>query len=206
MIDRWKLWERKTGIKVEITGLDWALAQKRMEAGEFDVIDTLFWTESRETLYEFSEPYQDIEVPIYFNNKISGIVDTTSLTGFSVAVKANDAAIDFLTKKGITNLVEYESYEAIIRAAADNQVVIFVMDKPAADYFLEKHKISRNFNQTIPLYTGQFRRAVLEGNTALLNVIENGYSKITEEEYSTIDRKWYGSSVDTQSFLQIIEI
>ncbi|MBA3075413.1 MAG: transporter substrate-binding domain-containing protein, partial [Anaerolineae bacterium] len=25
LIDRWKLWERKTGIKVEITGLDWAL-------------------------------------------------------------------------------------------------------------------------------------------------------------------------------------
>jgi len=206
LIDRWKLWERKTGIKVEITGLDWALAQKRMEAGEFDVIDTLFWTESREKIYEFSEPYQNIDVPIYFNNKISGIVNAASLTGFSVAVKANDAAIDFLTKNGITNLVEYESYEAIIKAAADNQVVIFVMDKPAADYFLEKYNISRNFNQTIPLYTGHFRRAVLEGNTALLNVIENGYSKITEEEYSTIDRKWYGSSVDAQSFLQIIEI
>ncbi len=206
LIDRWKLWERKTGNRVEITGMDWSHAQKQMQAGEFDVIDTMFWTESREKIYDFSEPYQNIEVPIYFNNKISGIVDTTSLNGFVVAVKANDASIDYLYKNGITNLIEYESYEAIIQAAANNQVVVFVMDKPPADYFLEKYKISRNFNQTVPLYTGQFRRAVLEGNTALLSLIEKGYSRFTEEEYSAIDRKWYGSTVDTQSFLQIFEI
>ncbi|EKD89138.1 MAG: PAS/PAC sensor hybrid histidine kinase [uncultured bacterium] len=206
LIDRWKLWERKTGNKVDITGMDWALAQEQMELGNFDVIDTIFRTESRELIYAFSEPYQDIEVPIYFNNNISGIVDVTSLKGFSVAVKANDAAIDYLNENGITNLVEYNSYEAIIKAAANNQVMVFVMDKPPADYFLEKYKIRRNFNQTLPLYTGQFRRAVLEGNTALLNIIDKGFSRISEEEYLTIDRKWYESTVDAKSFLQVIEI
>jgi len=206
LIDRWKLWERRTGNRVEITGMDWSSAVEQMTAGEFDVIDTIFWTESREKVFDFSEPYQNIEVPIYFNNKISGIVDATSLKGFSVAVKANDAAIDYLVKNGITNLVEYDSYEDIIKAAANNQEMVFVMDKPPADYFLEKYRISRNFNQTVPLYTGQFRRAVLEGNTVLLNIVEKGYSKISKEEFSTIDRKWYGSTIDTQVFLNIIEI
>ncbi|PKN97705.1 MAG: hypothetical protein CVU42_14815 [Chloroflexi bacterium HGW-Chloroflexi-4] len=206
LIDRWKLWERKTGNRVEITGLDWSSAKRFMEAGNYDVIDTIFWTESREYIYDFSEPYQDIDVPIYFSNKISGIVDVTSLKGYSVAVKANDACIDFLNENGIMQLVEYDSYESIIKAAANNQVKVFVMDKPPADYFLEKHKISRDFNQTVPLYTGQFRRAVLDGNTALLNMVENGFARITTDEYETIDKKWYDTTVDTQSFLQIIEI
>lgn len=206
LIDRWKLWERKTGNKVEITGMDWALAQKQMESGEFDVIDTLFWTESREKTYDFSDPYQDIDVPIYFTNKISGIIDVTSLKGFSIAVKTNDAAIEYLTKNGITNLVEYDSYEAIIKAAANNQVRVFVMDEPPADYFLDLYKISRNFNQTVPLYTGQFRRATLEGNTDLLNLVEKGFSRISEKEYSKIDSYWYESSVDTHMFLTIFEI
>lgn len=206
LIDQWKLWGRKTGYKVEITGLDWSLAQKQMEMGNFDVIDTMFWTESREKVYDFSEPYQNIDVPIYFSNKISGIKDASSLTGFFVAVKANDAAIDFLNKNGVTNLVEYDSYEDIIKAAANNQVTVFVMDKPPADYFLAKYKITKDFNQTVPLYTGQFRRAVLEGNTILLNLVESGFSKFTEEELSTIDRNWYPSTIDTQSFLRIIEI
>lgn len=206
LIDRWKLWERKTGNRVEITGMDWASAVTKMTAGEFDLIDTIFWTESRDKIFDFSEPYQDIEVPIYFNNKISGIVDVTSLSGFSVAVKANDAAIDYLIKNGITNLVEYDSYEDIIKAALNNQVMVFVMDKPPADYFLEKYRITKNFNQTVPLYTGQFRRAVFEGNTPLLNIVEKGYSRISADELATIDRKWYGSAIDTQVFLNIIAI
>ena len=198
--------KEKTGVKVEITGMDWSSALEHMEAGEFDVIDTLFWTPSRELVYDFSDPYQDIDVPIYFNNKISGIIDVNSLKGFSVAVKANDAAIDYLKRNNITNLVEYDSYEAIIKAAANDQVKVFVMDKPPADYFLEKYQISRNFNQTVPLYTGQFRRAVLNGNIALLSIIEKGFLSISNEDYSKIDHKWNGNAIDTKVFLNIVKI
>ena len=52
LIDRWHLWEKKTGIKVEITGLDWASALREMESGHYDVIDTLFKTAAREKIYD----------------------------------------------------------------------------------------------------------------------------------------------------------
>jgi diguanylate cyclase (GGDEF)-like protein/PAS domain S-box-containing protein len=206
LIDRWKLWEKKTGIKVNITGMDWALAIKNMEAGQYDVIDTMFQTKSREAIYDFSEPYESINVPIYFSKNISGITNISSLKGFSVAVKANDAAIDFLKNNGITNLVEFSSYEDIIKAAANKQVVIFVMDQPPADYFLEKYKIYDDFNQTAPLYTGQFHRAVLKGNTLLFNTIEAGFQKISADEYSKIDHKWHQKSFDTQALINLAEI
>jgi diguanylate cyclase (GGDEF)-like protein/PAS domain S-box-containing protein len=201
LIDRWKLWEKKTGIEVEITGLDWNEALARMQAGEFDVIDTIFLTESRAQIYDFSSPYQEIEVPIYFNNKISGIVDARSLKGFSVAVKSNDAAIDFLRTRGVTNLVEFDSYESIVQSAAKGDVVVFVIDQPPADYFLFLYGVADQFNSTDPLYAGEFHRAVLKGNALTLGIVENGFAQITEAEYKSIDRKWYGTpSIDNTIF------
>jgi PAS domain S-box-containing protein len=206
LIDRWKLWEKKTGIKVEITGMDWSSALKHMQDGEFDIIDTIFFTESRSQIFDFSPPYQNIDVPIYFNNKISGIVDASSLKGFSVVVKSNDAAIEYLRDHDVNNLVEYASYESIIEAAANHDVVVFVMDEPPADYFLYQYGIEKQFNSTESLYSGQFHRAVLKGNTTVLDIVEGGFAKISENEYNAIDKKWHGSSANTDSFLQSIEI
>lgn len=201
LIDRWKLWEEKTGIKVEITGMDWSDALKHMEAGEFDVIDTIFFNESRAQIYDFSAPYQTIDVPIYFNNSISGITDAKSLEGFPVAVKKGDAVIDFLKSQGVDNLLEYDSYESIIKAAVNHEVIVFAMDKPPADYYLNRYNLQNNFNSTKPLYSGQFHRAVLKGNTALLAMIESGFGQIPKSEYLAIDRKWYGSPAINDNYV-----
>jgi ABC-type amino acid transport substrate-binding protein len=172
LIARWHLWEKMTGIKVEITGLDWASALREMESGHYDVIDTLFKTAAREKIYDFSQPYETLEVPIYFNNDISGIVNANSLKGFTVAVKSNDAAIDFLIDQGVNNFLEFENYEDIIKAASKREVVIFVVDKPPADYFLYLYGIEQEFNQTEPLYTGQFHRGVLKGTPPCLRPLK----------------------------------
>jgi hypothetical protein len=45
--------------------MDWSEAQRRMQADEFDVIDTLFHHEKRERIYDFTKPYARIDVPIF---------------------------------------------------------------------------------------------------------------------------------------------
>ena len=206
LIDQWRLWEKKTGIKVTISSMEWSAALEQMQSGNFDVIDTLFQTSAREKIYDFSKPYQEIVVPIYFTNAISGIADVNSLKGFPVAVKKQDAAIDFLQQNGITNLIEYESYESIIKAAANREVVVFVVDKPPADYYLYLYGIQDQFNSTDPLYSGSFHRAVLKGNTSLLAIVEEGFAKISATEYKAIDRKWQGSSSNSSNLIDIIGV
>ena len=44
LVDQWRLWEKKTGIKAEIRAMDWGEALRRMRAGEFDVIDCIVET------------------------------------------------------------------------------------------------------------------------------------------------------------------
>lgn len=192
LIDQWRLWEQKTGIAVQIDGLDWGEALKRMAAGEYDVIDTIFFNEERAKIYDFSEPYVDIEVPVYFRSNISGIKDTADLKGFAVAVKSGDNAINFLQGHGINQLLEYPSYEAIIQAAERREVVLFMMDKPPAEYFLLKYGLYNDFRASQPFYVGQFHRAVRKGNTALLVTVEEGFQLISNSEYRLIESQWYG--------------
>ncbi|MCX5815027.1 MAG: transporter substrate-binding domain-containing protein [Proteobacteria bacterium] len=193
LIDQWRLWELKTGIKADISGMDWGKALSRMGAGEFDVIDTIFFNERRAQIYDFTKPYAKLDVSIFFHKNISGISDADSLQGFVVAVKSGDNAIDHLRGKGISLFQEYPSYEAIIRAAKEQKVMVTVIDNPPALYFLYKMGILDQFRYSAPLYTGEFHRAVKKGNTAILKSVEEGFSQISESEYQAINRKWFGT-------------
>ena len=199
LVDQWQLWEQKTGVKVDLQAMDWAEAQRRMDAGEHDVIDTVFRTEARLKKYDFSRPYQQIDQPIYFKREISGIRDVNSLKGFTVAVKEGGAIIGFLKQHGINTLVTYPSYEAIIRAAKEGKVSVFSADQPPATYFLHKMGIVDRFKQTEPLNSGHFHRAVVKGNSATLKLVEDGFARITPEEYQKIEKAWYGAAAPPPS-------
>ena len=164
-----------------------------MEAGQFDVIDTMFFNERRAQTYDFSKPYAKIDVSIFFHKSISGISGADSLQGFAVAVKSGDNAIDHLRGKGISLFQEYPSYEAIVMAAKEQKVMVTVIDNPPALYFLYKMGILDQFRYSAPLYTGEFHRAVRKGDTAILKSVEEGFSKISESEYQAIHRKWFGT-------------
>src|SRR5258706_4685309 len=54
LIDQWQAWEKETGIKVETHAMDWAEALRRMQAGEFDVIDSIVETPERRDYFDFT--------------------------------------------------------------------------------------------------------------------------------------------------------
>ncbi len=191
--DEWALWEKKTGVKVDLQAMDWGKSQLFMREGKADVIDTVFKTSERVQLYDFTPPYARIEVPIYAHESLGGIADVASLKGFAVGVKAGDAVIGHLTQRGIDTLKEYPSYEAIIQAAKNEEIKVFSVDQPAAVYFMYKYGIEREFRQSFVLYTGEFHRAVRKNRADLLNLVQNGFRQITRAEYRAIERKWLGS-------------
>lgn len=202
IIDQWRLWEKKTGIHVEITGMDWGEAQRKMQAGKFDVIDTLFRNKERETIYDFTKPYARIDVPLFFHEGISGIRGADDLKGFVVGAKAGDSSINILKKSGVTTIVEYPSYEKLIEAARDGKIKVFTVDRPPALYFLNKMNIQNKFHETAPLYSGEFHRAVLKGRSTLLAIVEKGFSNITPAEYQVIEKNWMGTPLSASPYFR----
>jgi len=202
LIDQWKLWEMKTGRPVDIHAMDWHEALRRMKTGEFDVIDTVFKTPERSHWLDFTRPYARLEVAAFFDEEISGISDAASLSGFVVAVKKGDAAIDLLKQNGVDTLLPFSSYEAIIQSAKEHKITVFVMDAPPAHYFLHKFGIHGQFKKSPPLNTGEFHRAVLKGNAGMLKLVEDGFDLISSEERDNIDAAWHGSPLANGVFLR----
>ncbi len=194
LVDAWALWEKKTGRRVTLIATDWADAQRIMQAGQADVIDTIFQTPEREKLYDFTPPYQDIPVPIYIHTSIGGVRDVKTLMGFLVGAKNGDACIDRLNSAGITSIRTYESYSALVRAAATGKIKIFCLDGPPADYLLYKAGVFSNFYKAFTLYTGQFHRAVRKGDAADLALVEQGFAAFSASEKQALRDKWFGAT------------
>ncbi|RPH39007.1 MAG: PAS domain S-box protein, partial [Desulfobulbaceae bacterium] len=195
IVDHWRLWQKKTGVQVEIIVMDWGSAIAAMKTGGYDVIDTIFKTDERESWLDFSRPYVRLDVPVFFNKEISGITDLASLKGFVVGVKEGDAAVDHLHNHGVENLLLFKDYEEIILAARDHKVNVFVVDKPPAMYFLYKYGIQDRFRESSPIDVGEFHRAVKKGDSALLQEIEAGFGLFSVKELQQIEGKWHGSSI-----------
>ena len=194
--DTWALWEARTGVSVNLQAMDWADAQQFMQAGRADVIDLIFVTPARKLMYDFSEPYAEVKVPIFFHKSISGILDAASLKGFTVGVKNGDACIDELHHHGADTIKAYPSYSAVIAAAQAGDVRLFCMDEPPAAYLLNQRGIEEDFRQSLPLFSAKFYRAVYKGDHPMMAVLEDGFSKITPAEYQAIEQKWRGAPVD----------
>ncbi len=204
-VDMWRLWEKQTKKPVTITGLEWDDAIHRMEAGEFDVIDTVFYSEERAKIYDFTPPYTDVDVVIFFNANVPGISNLESLDGFVVGMHKGDSTVEDVKNMGIT-VREYESYEAVVHAAKEGQIVVFILDKPSGIYYLYREGIQDQFRYTTPIMSGALHRAVAKGNEALLAEINRGFVTIPKGEYDALDRKWYGSPVVNPDDLRMLTV
>ena len=199
LVDYWKLWEAKTGVAVTLIATDWESAQKKVLAGEADVIDMIFKTPSRESLYDFSSSYADLPVSIFSHQSIAGIADVSALKGFQIGVQTGDACIDELAKYGITNLVLYPNYTQLITAARQQDVKIFCLDEHPASFYLYKFKAGNEFRKAFTLYTGKFHRAVPKGHPETLKLVESGMVSITDADHRRLKDKWFGTPVAWES-------
>lgn len=193
LIDRWRLWSRKTGVPVEFSLRPWAQALQALQSGEADVIDLIYRTPSREAQYDFSRPYADMPVGIYSHTDILGIHNTATLKGFLIGAQDGDACIEQLQAAGIRTIATYANYEQLIRAAQRQEVKVFCIDEGPARFYLYKLGVDTQFKQSFVLYTGQAHRAVKEGRTAVLDFVEKGMQSISKAEEQVLRDKWLGS-------------
>ena len=196
LVDLWRLWERKTGVPVTLTATNWAEAQRMIADGRADLIDMIYRTPQREPFYEFSAPYADLPVAIYTHTTIGGISGVSTLKGFQIGVQSGDACIHQLATQGITTIVEYPNYTALLAAAERQEIKLFCLDEYPANFYLYKTHIQGDFRKAFELYQGQFRRATRKGDTATLTRVEEGMRLILPEEDAALRKKWFGTPLD----------
>jgi PAS domain S-box-containing protein len=196
LVDQWRAWEEKTGIKVDLQGMDWGSAVDRMRAGDFDVIESIVKNEERRAFMDFTPPYATIEVPIYYRSDISGITNLASLRGFPVGVVAGDQHIAKLIAAGVTTLIPFSGFEAIVAAAKQRRISVFVGDAVPSVYFLNKAGLAGEFRHSAPIFREELQRGVRKGDPALLREVMQGFAGIDPAELARIEEKWFGRTIN----------
>jgi PAS domain S-box-containing protein len=202
--DEWALWEKKTGVHVDLQPVDWADALRRVSDGEADVIDTIFWSSERARTMDFTAPFADVREPIYAESSVRGLVDLHSLRGFHVAALSGDVCIDRLRAGGITLIDTYPSYQSLIASAVGGGPKIFCMDGPSAEYYLYKANASQRFREAFVMYYGHMHRAVRRGDSATLALIEKGFDQISPAEKAATEDKWFGAPLAGARWLHAV--
>jgi PAS domain S-box-containing protein len=196
LVDQWRAWEKRTGVRADITALDWNEAVRRMRGGEFDVIDSIVETAERRAYFDFTPGYATVGAAIFFRHDISGITDLASLKGFPVGVKAGDQHADLLEDDGVTTIIPFANYNEIVRAAEQHKINVFVADTPAALYLLNKYGIDGKFRHSSPIFRDELRRGVRKGDLGTLRLVADGFAAIPPGELKQIDDKWFGNTIN----------
>ena len=203
LVDLWALWQRKTGVAVDLRPMQWAAAQRTMLDGDADVIDMIFRTPVRDQLYRFSPAYANQRVGIYVEPGIHGIDGPGSLQGFKIGVEQGDACADKLGSLGIRGLVAYPDYAAMLAAMKAGAVKVICADDEPLNYYLYLAAEPPQLTRAFTLYTGRFHWAVRRGDAATFAQVSRGMSLITADERAALQRKWFAHPVQLLPYLRI---
>ncbi len=194
--DLWRLWAARTGIPVRFEAVPFAQGQARVRAGQADVVDLITVTDERRQWFDFSAPYLSLDVSIYYDTSISGIVDIPSSKGFLIGVQEGTATASKLLAGGSTNLQYYRDYESLFEAVAKGELRVFAAHQMMAGYYLNRQGQAERFHHSPPLFTLSGHWAVRKGDTALLQRLAEGFARITPAERQQIFDKWLGVPVE----------
>ncbi|MEW6695359.1 MAG: transporter substrate-binding domain-containing protein [Pseudomonadota bacterium] len=197
-VDLWRLWETKTGVRVQLDALQWDEAQRQMRAGAADVIDTIYRTPQREAWLDFLTPYATQTGAIFRHVMLTPVRDLQGLQGFTVGVQAGDACVDHLELAGVHNRRAYPTYRALFEAVAAGQVWLFCIDDYPAAYFLHQFGLQQQFVKAFDLYRGDVSHAVRKGDTATRALVAQGMQAITPQEREALRRRWLAPQDDTR--------
>jgi len=204
MPDLWRLWAEKQQVEIEFIVLPWVDTLTQVAKGNVDIHAGLSLIDSRRQYLHFSTPLFPILTHLYVHQQLNDVENISDLKPYIIGVVKGSAHPEILEKQ-YPELTQrfYENRHELYRAALNHEILVFT----GLEKLSEKHPDYQELMQRFPAYKylryqqGDYGVAVTLENTNLMAFIEQGFTKISEEEKSTIERKWLGISKKKNSLL-----
>ncbi len=195
VVDVWRLWSRRTGIKVHFLPLAFGDTLRAVKDGRADAHGGLFYSRQRSVFLDYLGPVCPVMTHFFFHRNIYGLRGLKDLRPYRVGVIKGDYALEVLRQRqpGL-DLAIFPDNRALFRAVKQGRIRVFVKDTAIALYFLKELGLLHSFryHPSRPLYQKWFYAAVKKGNAALARVIRAGMKLVTPEERAAIKRRWTG--------------
>lgn len=197
IIDIWKLWSRKTGIKVAFKSYPFTESVERVKNGEIKIHSGCFYSKTRDQYLDYAAFLTNSNTHFFFHESIYGVKNLEDLCGFKIGVMAKDFAIEFVKKKLPDSVMaEYPSNQALYKAVKAGEIRVFVGDTVTALSYLARMGIldKWRYHAERPMYNKAFYAAVAEGEQRLFSMVKEGMQAISSQERAAIERNWIGCS------------
>ncbi|HET8871804.1 MAG TPA: transporter substrate-binding domain-containing protein, partial [Aquabacterium sp.] len=150
-VDRWALWQAKTGIKVNLLLQDWGSAKADFLAGKIDVVDGMPPAKDQDPAIHYAEPYLKMNLVLTFHEGISGIVDAETTRGFVIGVRRDGACEGLLRAAGSVNMKTYPDFPSLFLAGQHGDVRVVCAPDLTSTYYLNLMGVAKEFRQSAPL-------------------------------------------------------
>lgn len=193
LIDLWKLWSKKTGIKVSFIFAPFSQSLQMVKDGRAHVHAGCFKSQARSVYLDYITPLIDLETHIFHSKSIYGIKRINDLKGFKVGAITGDFAVEYLKEKlPDISLALYPDNKSLFNAIHASDIKVFVKDKPIGLYMLKQQGALYDFHYNVsrPLYSKPFYAAIGKDEYHLLQTIKDGMELISAQERAQIEYQW----------------
>ncbi|WP_162814040.1 response regulator [Vibrio tetraodonis] len=198
IIDLWKIWTDKVGQEIEFVPYIWDETLAAVGRGEADIHAGLYYNEIRDEFLDYGTLLARTSSHIILRNDQPSFDTLKALEGVKIGVIKGDFLEGYLKRRlPEENIITYPSYQQLITQLKAGTLDVFSADTLTATYHLQKDGILDQFNLEPAhiLFSDTWRAAVAEGNASVLDIINQGFDLVSQEERIANFQKWNPSSV-----------
>ncbi|HAO19294.1 MAG TPA: hypothetical protein DCQ37_01640, partial [Desulfobacteraceae bacterium] len=207
VIDLWRLWSEKTGIKINLIPASWQQGIDMVCAGKADAFAPYVHLGDQESCLEDVTPVGRDSGYFFWRKNISGLKSIEDLKGFRIGVIKGSSVETYLRKKmPDAVLAVFPNSPALFDALKQKEISVFLNTLQNTLRALKKYNLETDFqfDPQNPLFELISYAAVKKGNTALSEAVKQGMNLISADERASIERKWLDrSSFKTEDTLII---
>jgi PAS domain S-box-containing protein len=186
------------GFKVRLTHTSFKQAQQAVQSGKADVLTSLFYSEKRDQIFDFSKEVFKVPASIFVVSDRPDIRSLNDLQGKTIAMQAGDYAQEYLESKHISFKVIYtknfaEATDVVIAGQAD----AIIGDEQIVLYHIFSNNLTKRIKKVAdPLYIGQNCLAAKDPNPILIGILNKGIDRARREGVlDQINKKWMGKEL-----------
>lgn len=168
-----------------------------LQRGEIDLTPFAAESPARRELMRFSKPMFSTQLVLVADRRLADLSVDEQFSGYRIAVETGSTAAELLrVRYPRATLLEYDTSEAAVLAAASGNADVFVGFRQVAVYYMEKH-LTANLvlRGGIAAPGTALGPAVRRDNVELAGILDKAIDELTIEEITAVAGKWLPRTV-----------
>lgn len=191
-IDLWTLWSQKTGRRVDFRMGTWNETLDALRTGAADIHGGLYYGQQRDKWIAFSHGFFTAASSFYRRQGPDAPALTVDLDGLRVGVVDGYIQETYLREAyPRATVVPQPDNLTLVTALVQGRVDLILSEDPTIDSLLTRTALHSRIERVgTPVQVHDILAGVRDDRTDLLDLINDGLARITEEERAAIEARW----------------